>query len=364
MRSNAPRPRRITFDHDERIIICKPDTSASGNTCSFEENRATFTQPIHTDPLDDNWIPYMRECRERFAFRLFYALPSNPKTPYVINQSFKILSKLPSITHYEQYLAWNDVNKKTLTLRIASKREISNKFRTKELLDEKHLMFCCEYPFTIDFIAHFQTPHLLCMLVEQLPGGHLQDLVEKSGKVPFKYAQFYGGQIVLALEYLHNMSVILRDLRLDSIVICEDGYVKLTDLGNAISTSSADKLTTWFEDYRAGVTKMVPRLGFRPPEVWKGQAYNSAVDWWSFGLVLYKIYSGNDCFPEEPPSQFYEEQMKRKIFDLHYDTPRWFTAADRKIFKELLTLDPNERLGTVGDGVYSIKTHAWFKGNS
>ncbi|OWA55733.1 putative cAMP-dependent protein kinase catalytic subunit alpha, partial [Hypsibius exemplaris] len=162
--------------------------------------------------------------------------------------------------------------------------------------------------------------------------------------------------------YLHVMEVILRDLRLENVVICKDGYVKLVDLGNSVLKS--EQTRTWYEDYRPGMKKVPAQLGFRPPEVWLNEKYGPEVDWWSFGLLLYKLYSGNDCFPEEPPSQFYEEHMKRKIFDLHYDTPRWFTAADRKMFKELLMIEPKDRLGSLPEGVLAVKNHPWFRGIS
>ena len=184
----------------------------------------------------------------------------------------------------------------------------------------------------------------------------------KAGKVPFRQAQFYASQIVLGLEYLHAMEIILRDLRLANVVLCKDGYVKLVDLGSAILQSDATT-NAWYEEYRPGTKKTRAQLGFRPPEVWLGEHYGPEVDWWSFGLLLYKLYSGNDCFPEEPPSQFYEEHMKRKIFDLHYDTPRWFTAADRKMFKELLIIEPRDRLGSVPNGVLAVKNHPWFRGS-
>ncbi|OQV22954.1 putative cAMP-dependent protein kinase catalytic subunit [Hypsibius exemplaris] len=240
--TGSPSSTNSKFDHEERIMVgTSKKNFPAEESCILHENRVTFATHIFPDPVDANWVPYIRQCCERFAFRLFNGIIASTKSPYVINKNLKIIKAIPSVTHWEQFIIWNDLDRKVQTLRVARKREISNKFRTQNIVNEKHLMFCCEFPFVLDFDSHFQTTGLLCMLVEELPGGSLQDLVIKSGKIPFRRAQFYASQIVLGLEYLHVMEVILRDLRLKNVVICKDGYVKLVDLGNSVLKFRADQ---------------------------------------------------------------------------------------------------------------------------
>ena len=166
------------FDHEERIVIrgARSDGTSGqrkDGSCPVREHRVTFTTHIFPDPVDPNWVPYIRQCRERFAYRLFNTLIASSTSPYVINKNLKIIGTLPCVTHWEQFAVWNDVDRKVQTLRIARKREISNKFRTQNVVNEKNLMFCCEFPFILDFDFHFQTTSLLCMVVE-LPGRSLQ----------------------------------------------------------------------------------------------------------------------------------------------------------------------------------------------
>jgi hypothetical protein len=143
-------------------------------TISCHENSVTFTRDIFPDPTDPNWLPYLDQCRQRFVYRLFHNATTSGNSPYVINKNLKIINALPSVTHWQQFTVWNTLDKKIQTLRVASKREISNRFRTRNVINEKRLMFCCEFPFVLDFDFHFQTTGLLCMAVEQLPGGSLQ----------------------------------------------------------------------------------------------------------------------------------------------------------------------------------------------
>lgn len=48
-----------------------------------------------------------------------------------------------------------------------------------------------------------------------------------------KQARFYAAQVFLALEYLHNCSLLYRDLKPENIMMEKNGYLKVTDFGFA-----------------------------------------------------------------------------------------------------------------------------------
>ncbi|XP_055345949.1 cAMP-dependent protein kinase catalytic subunit 2-like [Paramacrobiotus metropolitanus] len=203
----------------------------------------------------------------------------------------------------------------------------------------------------------------LQQISHQSLGGDLQSRILKLKKMPSDHAQFYAAQVVLALEYLHALGIVLRELRPKNIWICKDGYIKIGDLANAVRLTKDTALTEWIYEYKPG-TKTNRALGSQPPEVWLAQPYDENVDWWIFGLFLYELYSGSETFPEESVSALYEEQMKQKIFSLHYDTPRWFGKLDKQILKQLLVLNAQDRLGAGPGGITALKQHPWFRGLS
>ena len=57
-------------------------------------------------------------------------------------------------------------------------------------------------------------------------------------------ARFYIGSIVLALEYLHNNSIVYRDLKPENVFIDSQGFVKLGDFGFAKVQSTLSVLST------------------------------------------------------------------------------------------------------------------------
>lgn len=46
-------------------------------------------------------------------------------------------------------------------------------------------------------------------------------------------ANFYASEIVLALEYLHSLSIVYRDLKPENLLIDRNGHMKITDFGFA-----------------------------------------------------------------------------------------------------------------------------------
>jgi serine/threonine protein kinase len=71
------------------------------------------------------------------------------------------------------------------------------------------------------------------MLLEYVIGGELFSHLRKAGRFAQNVARFYASQIVVALEYLHNLDIVYRDLKPENILLSETGNVKITDFGFA-----------------------------------------------------------------------------------------------------------------------------------
>jgi len=187
----------------------------------------------------------------------------------------------------------------------------------------------------------------LYMLLELAKGGSLLHAVKVCDKFDKESSRYYTAQIILGLEYIHNKGIIFRDLKLDNVLLSEDGlHIKLTDFGFANFLRNDETAHSFLgsPEYLA-------------PEIIVGKGYNNAVDWWALGIMVYKMMCGKSPFTADSPKQLYDKILAFKTKDLVF--PEFFDESTCSIIKMLLHTTPSKRLGKAK---YDIKLHPWFDG--
>lgn len=110
---------------------------------------------------------------------------------------------------------------------------------------EKDILFSCDHPFLVGMDYLFQTPERLYFVMPFIRGGELYKIFKMKKRLPEEVVKFYSLQIILAIGYLHSKGIMHRDLKLENILVDDEGYLKIIDYGLA-KTMKESALTKTF----------------------------------------------------------------------------------------------------------------------
>ena len=84
----------------------------------------------------------------------------------------------------------------------------------------------------------FQDRENLYMALDLMPGGDLRYHIGKKKRLPELHTKFIIACLIHGLEYMHTKGIIHRDIKPENLVVDQEGYVRITDLGIARIMSS------------------------------------------------------------------------------------------------------------------------------
>jgi len=96
---------------------------------------------------------------------------------------------------------------------------------------EKDILSNANNSWIVELKCSFQDPNNLYLVMEYLPGGDLMNLLIKKDILSEEESRFYMGEMILAIETVHKLNYIHRDLKPDNVLLDADGHIKLTDFG-------------------------------------------------------------------------------------------------------------------------------------
>jgi len=152
------------------------------------------------------------------------------------------------------------------------------------------------------------------------------------------------GQLIDALEYAHDKTLIHRDLKPANILLTADGRIKVLDFGlaKALSPEQAPvanpslSLTLTMGGTVVGV--IMGTASYMSPEQARGSNVDRRADIWSFGVVLYELLTGKQLFEGDNISDILAAVLRQEIdFAL-------VPARFQRLLRMCLTRDPKLRL--------------------
>jgi len=226
------------------------------------------------------------------------------------------------------------------------KEDLIDKKQIEHAKTEKFVLERNECPFLVSLEFAFQTPEKIFFVMEFKQGGELYHHLKNSRRFDEERAKFYAAEVVIALEYLHQIDVVYRDLKPENVLMDEQGHICLTDFGLSKTMKDEEKSTSiaGTPDYLA-------------PEVLSKAGHGKQVDWWTLGVFIYELIMGLPPFHDRDRrmNQIISNIMHKEV---HFSTKVEVSEDAQDIIKMLLKKDPEERLGK--NGAKEIKEHKWF----
>ncbi|CAJ1782592.1 unnamed protein product [Sphenostylis stenocarpa] len=144
---------------------------------------------------------------------------------------FRLLKKLGCGDIGSVYLAELSGTRTCFAMKVMNKTELASRKKLVRSQTEREILQSLDHPFLPTLYTHFETETFSCLVMEFCPGGDLHALRQRQ---PGKYfseiaARFYVAEVLLALEYLHMLGVIYRDLKPENVLVREDGHIMLSD---------------------------------------------------------------------------------------------------------------------------------------
>ena len=230
-------------------------------------------------------------------------------------------------------------------------KALGRKHRTTMfLIEEKRIHYAINDIFVLSVFNKYKDKLNLYMIMEFACHGDLLLLAKAydNCRMPEARVRQIMVQVAMGLAYVHSCNVIHRDLKPGNIVLCLGGRAKIADFGLA-SVIGPD------------LFKLIGTPAYMSPEQLSQQAYNDAADWYSYGVVLFRLVSG--VFPygdlRMEKTQMLAEINRGLIHPAF--KKEGFSKELKSLITQLLQKNPADRIGVQAKGVDDVKKHAWFK---
>jgi calcium/calmodulin-dependent protein kinase I len=211
------------------------------------------------------------------------------------------------------------------------------------LLREMDIMMKVSHPNIVATFDIFDTPSVLNLVIDIMPGGELFDIVADKGHLSEAQASQVVREIIMACEYLHSINIVHCDIKPENILCKTSNWpldVKLCDFGLSDYIDSARVAELGHDNT---LTAVIGTPGYIAPEVVKREPYGRAVDMWACGVVLYVMLSGRLPFYGRN-----DMECLRRIANGEYSFPdrEWKDISEHAIslVKSLLQVNPTKRL--------------------
>ncbi|KAI8340323.1 kinase-like domain-containing protein [Chlamydoabsidia padenii] len=200
-----------------------------------------------------------------------------------------------------------------------------------------------DHPNIVKIYEIIVTESAIHIFSEYCPNGELFDLLASTGRFSEPRVQLWLHQLTSALQLCHGQGIVHRDLKLENILLDINNNCKICDFGFARFADNKQLLETFCGSLAYSAPEVIMRQKYTGPET----------DIWSLGVILYTLLAGELPFDDDS-----EITTQRKIVNVDYEMPGYFSPYAQDLIANLLKRNPADRLT-----MDQIINHPWMQHN-
>jgi len=244
--------------------------------------------------------------------------------------------KITTVAKAKQTGNYYALKTQSKSLNVSSEQE--------DAMNEYSILRELDHPFILRLHCDMQDEKYMYILTDI--HHELIQIMDQKGSFSEDCTRFYSASVLLALQAMHSIFLVHRDLTPENLALDNRGYCIINDLSLAKKCDGHLYTFCGTPDYLA-------------PEVIRGTGYNWGVDYWGLGVLLYELCTGTAPFESYDPTGTAKKILKG-IVTVNF--PFNVTGPMKDLIKTLLTKDQTRRLGVLKGGAEDVKRHRFFTG--